>query len=113
MRGGTAKRYRHDPVSGEHLSSGDSDELRVLMAALSAELIRRAARYEPSTPFAFTDAEVHLSSESWGRVQKLAREVGRVIHDEAVPDGTPGARRIGATMALFAVTSLAADASVN
>ena len=113
VRGGAAKRYRHDPASGEQLASGDSDQLRALMTTLSAELLRRTPRYEPGTPFAFTDAEVYLSSESWDRVQELAREVGRVIHDEAVPDGTPGARRIGATMALFAVTPLAADTAMS
>jgi DNA-binding transcriptional ArsR family regulator len=105
VRGGTAKRYRHDPASGEALLSGTGDEHRALMAALAAELVRRAARYEAGTPIVFTDAEVSLLPDAWARVSALAREAGRIIHDEAVPQGTPQSGRVGATLALFSVRS--------
>ncbi|ANP74644.1 helix-turn-helix domain-containing protein [Cryobacterium arcticum] len=112
VRGGVAKRYRHDPSSGEALAGGDADEHRALMAALSAELVQRSARYEPGAPIVFTDAEVLLPAEAWHRVRDLGRELGRLLHDEAVAAGTPGAVRVAATVALFPVApALAAPAS--
>ena len=104
VRGGVAKRYRHDPASGEALGSGDADEHRALMSALSTELVQRSGRYEPGAPIVFTDAEVVLPAETWQRVRDLGRELGRLLHDEAVAAGTPGAVRVAATVALFPVS---------
>ncbi len=112
VRGGVAKRYRHDPSSGEALASGDADGHRALMSALSSELVQRSGRYEPGEPIVFTDAEVLLPAQAWQRVRDLGRELGRLLHDEAVAAGTPGAVRVAATVALFPVApALAAPAT--
>jgi DNA-binding transcriptional ArsR family regulator len=106
IRGGNAKRYRHDPASGEALgSAGGLDEHQALMGSLAAELIARSARYIAGAELVFTEAEVTVSREAWERIRELSREVGKVVHDEAVPATTPGGIRISATLALFEVTS--------
>lgn len=104
VRGGVAKRYRHDPESGETLGSGDPDEHQALMRSLADELIVRSARYVPDSDFVFTDAEVTVPREVWERIRQLAREVGTIIHDEATPATEPGGVRIGATLSIFEVT---------
>lgn len=103
IRGGTAKRYRHDSASGETLGSGSIDEHQSLMSSLASELIARSTRYVSGSKFTFTEAEVTVSPEVWARVLELSREVGRIIHDEALPAGTPDGIRISATLAFFEV----------
>lgn len=103
IRGGTAKRYRHDTTSGETLSSGRGDDHQALMSALSAELISRSARYTAESEFAFTEAEVTVSAEVWDRIREAARDLGKMIHDEALPAGTADGIRVSATLALFEV----------
>ena len=105
IRGGTAKRYRHDPASGEVLGSGHADEHQALMSSLAAELIARSARYVSESEFVFTEAEVTVSPEAWNRIREMSREVGRLIHDEAMPSATPEGIRISATLALFEVSN--------
>ena len=105
IRGGTAKRYRHDAASGEVLGSGHADEHQALMGSLAAELIARSARYVSESEFVFTEAEVTVSSEAWKRIREMSREVGRLIHDEAMPSATPDGIRISATLALFEVSN--------
>lgn len=104
IRGGAAKRYKHDPASGDALGGGSIDEQEALMRALASELIARSVRYVPATEFAFTDAEVTVSGQAWERIRNLAREAGTIIHDEALPADTAGGVRIGATLALFEVS---------
>jgi len=38
-------------------------------------------------------------------IREISREVGRMIHDEAMPSATPDGIRIGATLALFVVAN--------
>jgi hypothetical protein len=53
--------------------------------------------------FTFTEAEVTVSPEVWARIREVSREVGRIIHDEAIPADTPDGIRISSTLALFEV----------
>jgi len=103
IRGGTAKRYRHDPASGETLGAGSADAHQALTRSLAGELVARGTRYRADTEFVFTDAEVTVSAEAWARIRALAREVGTIIHDEAVPATTDAGVRVAATLALFEV----------
>jgi DNA-binding transcriptional ArsR family regulator len=100
IRGGRAKRYRHDPASGEGLGRGEPG-LQDLMGAMAAELTRRAALHAPGTPATFTDAEFWVSDPAWKRVTALVREAGIVLADAAEKPGAAGTRRISATLALF------------
>ena len=103
IRGGTAKRYRHDSSSGEKLGAGRVNDHQALMSSLASELIARSARYVSGSEFTFTEAEVSVSPEVWARIREVSHEVGRMIHDEAIPAGTPDAIRISTTLALFEV----------
>ncbi|NGO70320.1 helix-turn-helix domain-containing protein [Streptomyces boncukensis] len=101
VRGGTAKRYRHDPDSGELLTAGSSREYAVVAAALADELRRRAAERDPARDGALTDAEVWLAPEVWEDVRERAARLGEELHAHALPPDTPGAVRVGATVVLF------------
>ncbi|MGW4374408.1 helix-turn-helix domain-containing protein [Streptomyces albidoflavus] len=104
LRGGRAKRYRHNPASGESVSGGSLDDYTVLASAVAEELQRRSRERVAGAPGAFTDAEVWLPPEAWERVRELARELGVLLHDEARPQGTPGTVRASATLMLFEMT---------
>jgi len=100
VRGGTAKRYRHNPASAESLRLTDSAGVTALMVTLARELNRRAAEYRDRAEIAFTDAEVWVSEPTRVRAVGLARQLGELLHDEALPAG-PEAVRLSATVALF------------
>ncbi|MFI7244273.1 helix-turn-helix domain-containing protein [Streptomyces qinglanensis] len=106
VRGGTAKRYRHDPDSGERLGRGvpqGVDAYLALAGALGEELRRRTAQRDTAVRGEMTDAEVWLEPEVWAGVRERAREVGDELHRCALPPGTDGAVRVSATMVLFAM----------
>lgn len=103
IRGGRAKRYRHDPDSAASFLDREPDEERVLLAALADELKRRAAHRTPGSPAATTDAELWIDDRVWRHAHAVATRLGRQLHDAAKPPRTPGTRRISATIALFAV----------
>ncbi|MFE9384678.1 ArsR/SmtB family transcription factor [Streptomyces sp. NPDC007025] len=106
VRGGTAKRYRHDPDSGDRLGRGvpqGVDAYLALAGALGEELRRRTAQRDTGVRGEMTDAEVWLEPEVWAGVRERAREVGDELHRCALPPGTDGAVRVSATMVLFAM----------
>ncbi len=104
IRGGRAKRYRHDPASGEGLPSGDAG-VPALMSAMAAELVRRAALYEPDAVVAFTDAEFWIDAEASRAAEELIRAAGVLLADAARPAGSPGTQRVSATLAYFGMES--------
>ncbi|GAB3574911.1 hypothetical protein GCM10027406_05670 [Leifsonia lichenia] len=98
IRGGRAKRYRHDPASGALLGMSGAPELFV---AMSSELARRAALQAPGTRSTFTDAEFYVDDAAYREVERLVRQAGILLADAAQPAGTPGTHRVAATLALF------------
>jgi DNA-binding transcriptional ArsR family regulator len=100
IRGGRAKRYRHDPASGEGLGQGE-DGVPAFMGAMASELVRRAGLYASGTPTAFTDAEFWVSDAAWQRAVSLVREAGVVLADAARPPRTAGTLPVSASIALF------------
>ena len=103
IRGGVAKRYRHDPASGELLGAGSGVDLQALIGSLAAELVARSSRYVSGSDLVFTEAEVTVSRDAWERIREASRDVGKLIHEEAIPSATPDGIRVGATLALFEV----------
>ncbi|WP_345945152.1 helix-turn-helix domain-containing protein [Streptomyces albus subsp. chlorinus] len=106
VRGGTAKRYRHNPASGELLGRDvppGVDAHLALAGALGEELRRRTAQRDTATPGDMTDAEVWLAPEVWESVRERAKGLGEDLHRFALPPGTDGAVRVSATMVLFAM----------
>lgn len=83
VRGGVAKRYIHNPVSGEAINGSDSENFLGLIQALAQQMSVRASLYREGSTFAFTDAQVTVPGDQWSRVQEHARELGRMIHQLA------------------------------
>ncbi|MFF1574604.1 helix-turn-helix domain-containing protein [Leifsonia sp. NPDC058292] len=106
IRGGRAKRYRHDPASSEGLGHGE-EGLPVLMSAMAAELTRRSVLYRLGTETSFTDAEFWVDDAAWQRALALVREAGIVLADAARAPRTPETRPVNATIALFELDATA------
>ncbi|MEC3978638.1 ArsR/SmtB family transcription factor [Amycolatopsis sp. H20-H5] len=101
IRGGRAKRYRHDPDSGGGFTSRDLGEEQLLVTALTEELKRRTEFRAADRPGSTTDAEVWIDEASWSRALGLARELSHLLHNAAEPPRTPGAVHVSATVSLF------------
>ncbi|MDT7728412.1 MAG: hypothetical protein QOI21_4988 [Actinomycetota bacterium] len=101
IRGGQAKRYRHDPESGPQLTNRDPAEDQVLVATLAEELRRRNVYRDPDKPSTLTDAELWVDPIVWAQVVDQARELSRLLHAAAEPPRTAGTVRVSTTIALF------------
>ncbi|AXK36326.1 ArsR family transcriptional regulator [Streptomyces armeniacus] len=106
VRGGTAKRYRHDPDSGGRLTADSTAEYLVVATALGEELRRRAADRAPDSLGELTDAELWLDPEDWHGIRERARRLGEDLHAAARPPeaASAGAVRVSATVVLFEMT---------
>ncbi|MFE0425039.1 helix-turn-helix domain-containing protein [Streptomyces sp. NPDC058953] len=104
IRGGRAKRYRHPVDSGAALPDGSPDDHVAVAAALAAEMVRRSGERLPGVPGDVTDAELTVGTGTWERARALAAELGRIVHEEALPPGTEGAVRMSATVLMFRMT---------
>jgi DNA-binding transcriptional ArsR family regulator len=103
IRGGKAKRYRHDPDSGSHFTHARPEEERLLAAALAGELRRRTEHRLPDRRAALTDAELWVDEATWQQAVEQARELGKVLHQAARPPHSADAIRVSATISLFAM----------
>ncbi|MBB3663996.1 DNA-binding transcriptional ArsR family regulator [Prauserella sediminis] len=101
IRGGRAKRYRHDPASAGPFLDREPEEERILLSALADELTRRSAQRKQGAKYSTTDAEVWVDERVWQRARALAGELGELLHAGAKPPRTPGTHRVSATVALF------------
>jgi DNA-binding transcriptional ArsR family regulator len=104
VRGGRAKRYRHDPESGNKVAAGTVEEHQLMVSALTAELRRRTAQRVLGAPSATTDAEVWVDPAVWRLALDKAHGVSMLLHDNARRPHAPGAVRVAATMVLFQLT---------
>ncbi|MFC6018914.1 ArsR/SmtB family transcription factor [Plantactinospora solaniradicis] len=107
IRGGVAKRYRHDPTreAGSRPpaaeGTGPTPEHRLLYAALAAELRRRSAELRPGPGNFLTDAEFWVDPEMWAEIRGAVAEASARLHQAARPPRTPGTQRVSVTVALF------------
>lgn len=105
LRGGDAKRYRHDlsaepfDVDAESETIAVEDEL-VFLEALVDEL-RRRARRRTDGPSVSTDAELWVGPETWRRVVRHVGEASAVLHAAARPPRTPGTEPVSMTVSMF------------
>jgi predicted ArsR family transcriptional regulator len=102
IRGGRAKRYRHDPVTSIVPRPADHAERRATWGAVADELLRRAAAQVvgPDRQL-MTDAELWVDPEVWAEMLRAARTASLRLHEAALPPRTPGTVRVSATVALF------------
>ncbi|MCP2163852.1 helix-turn-helix domain-containing protein [Goodfellowiella coeruleoviolacea] len=101
IRGGLAKRYRHDPDSGPLPRPSDRQDHLLFASAMAEELRRRSGQRLLDAPASTTDAELWLPAEQWRELVAKANELGELLHRAAQPPGSPGAVRTSATIALF------------
>jgi DNA-binding transcriptional ArsR family regulator len=112
IRGGRAKRYRHDPVSGDR-SADSGEDRRAMWRAAADELLRRAPlQASPSAARQLmTDAELWVTPEVWADVVTRHYKDSVLLHEAAQPPRTPGTIRVSATVALFEMSSGEAPAA--
>ncbi|RCV48647.1 helix-turn-helix domain-containing protein [Marinitenerispora sediminis] len=109
IRGGLARRYRHDPDStdrpappgGPAHGAASREDHRLLVSAVAEELRRRSTRRRLDAPGAFTDAELWIDPQVWRDVLERAHQLGTDLHTAARAPHTPGAVPVNATLLLF------------
>lgn len=105
VRGGTARRYRHRPSTGEHVRTAGVDDHRALAAALAAELQRRTEQRDVSVPGSLTDAELWVDPDAWAAVRDAVAAAMHQLHLVALAPRADGAVRVSATVSLFQMTA--------
>lgn len=100
IRGGRARRYRHDPAPGRGPVAGHEDHV-ALAAVLGEELRRRTAERLPGSRGLVADAELWVTEETWEGVRADVDAALERLHRSAVPPRTPGTVRGSATVSLF------------
>ncbi|QXV61884.1 transcriptional regulator [Amycolatopsis sp. TNS106] len=101
IRGGLAKRYRHDPESGSRFTSANPREEQLLIATMAEELKRRSEFRVPGKPGSTSDAEMWVDRETWKKALEHARELSDLLHSAAKPPRTRGTIPVSATVSLF------------
>lgn len=104
VRGGLARRYRHDPAAPDRGSRTPVTQ-RLAYRALAAELSRRSTAVREGRQ-TLTDAELWIAPAVWASVCDRVADVMRDLHDAARPPRSSGTVRTSATVALF---TMAAD----
>ncbi len=104
IRGGMAKRYRHDPESGSRFGSKNPQDDRVLVTTMAEELKRRGEFRAADKQGVTVDAEMWVDRETWEKALGHARELGRLLHEAALPPRGRGAIPVNATVSLFEMT---------
>ncbi|HEY0260375.1 MAG TPA: helix-turn-helix domain-containing protein [Lacisediminihabitans sp.] len=108
VRGGDAKRYRHElsaePFERQRDSeappASDPASFQQYAAALATELQRRAV-LQADGPRVSTDAELWLDAEDWASIVNAVGEAATRMHARARPPRSAGAVRVSMTAVLF------------
>lgn len=101
VRGGRARRYRHEPSTGDRLRSGGTGDQVMLAAALSEELRRRSGHRVSDERGMLTDAELWVDEAVWIDVRDRVRSAMLDLHAAARPPRTSGTLRTSSTVSLF------------
>lgn len=107
LRGGEAKRYRHESSSRRydpdaHVGGRSSEGQAEYVAAIVDELRRRAS-LRVDGPAISTDAELWVDPAVWRRIVQHVGEASALLHAAARPPRTAGTRPVSMTAALFPV----------
>ena len=101
VRGGVAVRYRHVPQPARTTDRADPEDVGAFVAAMSAELDRRATGRDTTLPGVFTDAELWVTPREWEAFLEVLRSRSLRLHSAARPAGSPGTVRTSTTVAAF------------
>ena len=108
IRGGIAKRYRHEWRRGleseheRHPASPDDKDLFIRVTA--EEMVRRFA-HRAHGPSLTTDAELWVEPDTYARARALVEEASALLHAAARPPRTAGTMRMNLTAAIFPMGS--------
>ncbi|WP_213456182.1 ArsR/SmtB family transcription factor [Rhizomonospora bruguierae] len=108
IRGGVAKRYRYRVEQGPvrvrapH-SPTDASEAgrRMMIAAVAAELRRRAERERFAPGSILADAELWVEQAAWERFRERVQDAALDLHRAARPPRTQGTAHVSATIVAF------------
>ncbi|MFD5094573.1 helix-turn-helix domain-containing protein [Amycolatopsis thailandensis] len=101
IRGGLAKRYRHDPESGTRFTSMNPEEDRLLITTMASELERRSEFHVRGEHGLTADVEMWVDRETWKKALAHAHELSELLHSAAKPPRTRGTIPVSATVAMF------------
>lgn len=102
IRGGRARRYRHDPESGMRQPGYTQQGHVATAAALGRELRRRSAGRKPGAGrSSLTDAELWVEPEVWEEIVAGVAALSTRLHAAARPPHSPGTIRTSTTVSLF------------
>jgi DNA-binding transcriptional ArsR family regulator len=101
IRGGKARRYRHDPTTGSSLRTRGVEDHQAVVEALGVELRRRTAERDLGKPGHITDAELWVEPDVWDQVRAEVTTASQRLHREAKPPRTAGTVRVNATLVMF------------
>jgi DNA-binding transcriptional ArsR family regulator len=113
LRGGEAKRYRHesssqpfdpDARSGAGSDDGDADvsvEDQLVYVEAQVEELRRRVRQRTTGPGVSTDAELWVGPETWRRVVHHVGQASALLHAAAQRPRTPGTVPVSMTVSMF------------
>ena len=106
IRGGRAKRYRHPsrpedrPQPSEAPPAG-TEAVQLVVRAGTTELLRRSRHRRPGIRSAFTDAELWVDADTWGRALALLEEASALLHDGARPPRSEGTELVNLSLFAF------------
>ncbi|GIF74691.1 winged helix-turn-helix domain-containing protein [Asanoa siamensis] len=108
IRGGVAKRYRHNaeadcarPRVPIPEGTAPTPHHMLMYEALATELRRRSRAMKRAPDNHFTDAELWVDPAVWAEVERRVDEASRILHRAAEAPRTPGTIRVNASIALF------------
>lgn len=105
VRGGTARRYRHEPGSPatrqvDEAAHGDLEDRAAFTRLIAAELVRRHDHRLPG-PATHVDAELWVPPELWQQVVDLVNSASAKLHGGAGRPRAPDLIRVSMSAVLF------------
>jgi DNA-binding transcriptional ArsR family regulator len=101
IRGGRARRYRHNPRAGHQIRPHDSTDGARLADALGKELRRRTAHRDGQGPDAMTDAELWIDPTIWQDLLDAVRSIVERLYNAAQPPRSNGTIPVSALLWFF------------
>jgi DNA-binding transcriptional ArsR family regulator len=115
IRGGRAKRYRHNPTVDVARDRRDPGVRVTMWRALADELLRRSSQQAegPGHHQHLTDAELWVPREVWQEVTQTIHEASLRLHTAAQAPRSPGAIHTSTTIALFEMADARNETSLD
>ncbi len=112
IRGGIAKRYRHEWQRGleadKERNPASPDDKDLFIRVTADEMVRRFAG-RARGPSLTTDAELWVDPDTYARARALVEEASSLLHAAARPPRSDGTMRMNLTAAIFPMSTLQKD----